>query len=265
MGPRRITAALAVLALGLLATAGVAAASFSSSMGSPRSDDVVRPVGQGSPGGSSDGPSDGTNGSANGSSGASTATLDDGITQEEPLAGGGVDAAVEPGSVPLTPPEAPAAAVNGPAPAAAAAAALPALPALPILPTLPALPALPALPTTVGATGAVTAPESAVAPEIAAGPEAPAALLPELTAPAPDPYSLAGLPQFGSRREIAASVSDGPSTARALIASPSGRSVAVPLGFLLAIFLFLLIHRRLDRGDRKLATARAGGDVACFR
>jgi hypothetical protein len=53
--------------------------------------------------------------------------------------------------------------------------------------------------------------------------------------------------------------------ARALLVTPNARSISVLLSFILAVFLFLSIHRRLDGGDRRLVAARSGGDVARFR
>ena len=60
-------------------------------------------------------------------------------------------------------------------------------------------------------------------------------------------------------------VTDGPAAARALLSNTPGRSLAVITGLLLAIAFFLLVHRRTDRGDRKLAAARSGPEVARFR
>ena len=42
-------------------------------------------------------------------------------------------------------------------------------------------------------------------------------------------------------------------------------SLAVITGLLLAIAFFLAVHRRTDKGDRKLAAARRGPEVARFR
>ena len=64
---------------------------------------------------------------------------------------------------------------------------------------------------------------------------------------------------------IADNVTDGPSAARALLSSGAGQSVAVIVALLGAIVLFLMVHRRSDRGDRKLAAARSGPEVARFR
>jgi hypothetical protein len=70
---------------------------------------------------------------------------------------------------------------------------------------------------------------------------------------------------LGSIGTISNRVTDGPSAARALLSSDAGRSVAVIVVLLVAIGLFLLVHRWADRGDRKLAAARSGADVARFR
>jgi hypothetical protein len=119
--------------------------------------------------------------------------------------------------------------VNGPAPAAAAAA-----------------------PTVAASQVAAAPPTGGAGDTAAATPLQPVA----------DPLS--GLPQLRSLGEIAASVSGG-TTARELLATPAGRSVAVLVGLLLALLVFLGVHRRLDRSDPKLATAPAGSDVARFR
>jgi hypothetical protein len=133
--------------------------------------------------------------------------------------------------------------VNGPAPAAAAAA-----------PTVAASQVAAAPPTGgAGGTGnAGTGNGGTAGDTTAATPLQPVA----------DPLS--GLPQLQSLGEIAASVSGG-TTARELLATPAGRSVAVLVGLLLALLVFLGVHRRLDRSDPKLATAPAGSDVARFR
>ena len=60
-------------------------------------------------------------------------------------------------------------------------------------------------------------------------------------------------------------MTDGPSAARALLSTGTGRSLAVIVALLAAITVFLAVHRRTDRGDRKLAAARNGPDVARFR
>jgi hypothetical protein len=45
----------------------------------------------------------------------------------------------------------------------------------------------------------------------------------------------------------------------------TGRSLLVIGVLLVAIAGFLAVHRRADRGDRKLSTARSGPEVARFR
>ncbi len=279
MGPRRILATLAALALVSVATAGVAAAS-SSTWSSSYGDGHGDAWGPDPSGGFPARPSDATYG-----------PHADGHTQEGPPSGGGVDAAGMLGSVTSPLAAAPAAAVNGPAPAAAAAAVIPALRALtdavkaadvrgPVLRSdLPAAPeraadAVPVAVVVAPAAAALPAVPAPPAPPVPPAPFAPSSPPVVPVGPAPpaapivmasDPYSFAGLPHLGSLGQIAASVSDGPATARALLATRTGRSVAVLLGFVLAILLFLSIHRRFDRGDRKLATARSVGDVARFR
>ncbi|MDQ1430080.1 MAG: hypothetical protein QOF40_682, partial [Actinomycetota bacterium] len=64
--------------------------------------------------------------------------------------------------------------------------------------------------------------------------------------------------------QVAASV-PGAGAARELLSTPAGRSVAVLVGLVLAILVFLAVHRRLDRGDPRLAAAPVGSDVARFR
>ena len=140
---------------------------------------------------------------------------------------------------------APAAAANGPAPAAAAAA--------PIESAVEVDASATGTDAGTGGTGTDTP-----------APEIPATLITP-AAPAPAPISLAGLPQLGTIGELAASVTDGPSAARALLATPTGRSLAVLFGLALAIVLFLAVHRRLDRNDPKLASPHSGPDVARFR
>jgi hypothetical protein len=80
----------------------------------------------------------------------------------------------------------------------------------------------------------------------------------------PDSSWLAGLPQLRSLGQLAASVPGG-SAARELLASPAGRSVAVLAALVLAILVFLAVHRRLDRNDPRLMAAPVGSDVARFR
>jgi hypothetical protein len=237
MGLRRIFAALAVLALGLLlATAGVAAASSQfSSDGSVREHDwstdsnpkppVTEPPVTQPPVTQAPAPEHPSHG---------------GNPDQEPSSGGGVTAeGTPPAGVPQTPVTAPAAAVNGPAPATAAAAPID--------------------------SGAAVAPETGTGPDAGNG-GTPTAATADPPAVAPqDPYSLAGIPQLRSLGQIAAAVTDGPAAARQLLTTPTGRSVLVLLGLVLAIVVFLSLHRRLDRGDPKLAAAQLGSDVERFR
>jgi hypothetical protein len=97
-----------------------------------------------------------------------------------------------------------------------------------------------------------------------APPNAPATE-PAIPAAAPDISGLAGLPELGSVGVVANHVSNGPSAARELLSTGPGRSLAVVAVLLLAIGVFLSVHRWTDRGDRKLAAARSGSDVARFR
>jgi hypothetical protein len=70
---------------------------------------------------------------------------------------------------------------------------------------------------------------------------------------------------LGSVGALAGNVTEGPSAARRLLSSGTGRSLAALCVLLVAIALFLAVHRRTDRGDRKLAAARRGSEVARFR
>jgi hypothetical protein len=89
---------------------------------------------------------------------------------------------------------------------------------------------------------------------------APAALAPA----APAALALGDVPNLGSIGKFALTV-DGPSAARSLLSTETGRPIAVVLALFAAILLFLSIHRRVDRGDPKLASAHTGPDVARFR
>ena len=125
--------------------------------------------------------------------------------------------------------------------------------------------------------GATAAPTSGPVTDafVAAGDntDAPGAVVPapdaaSVTEPALQQSELAGLaelPVLGSIGQVANQVTDGPSAARALLSTGTGRSLAVLLSLLVAISVFLAVHRRADRGDRKLATARTGPEVARFR
>ena len=88
---------------------------------------------------------------------------------------------------------------------------------------------------------------------------------PEVVPAATGLEGLGGLPVLGSLGSITDSVTDGPSAAGELLSTGTGRSLAVIGALLLAIAAFLAVHRRTDRGDSKLATARTGPEVARFR
>ena len=81
---------------------------------------------------------------------------------------------------------------------------------------------------------------------------------PVAAAPANELAGLDGLPALGSIGELADRVTDGPSAAHALLSTGTGRSLTVILALLAAITVFLAIHRRTDRGDRKLAADANG-------
>jgi hypothetical protein len=84
-------------------------------------------------------------------------------------------------------------------------------------------------------------------------------------APTNDLAGLDQLPALGSIGGLTDRVTDGPSAARALLSTGTGRSLTVIMALLAAIAVFLAVHRRADRGDRKLAAARTGPEVARFR
>jgi hypothetical protein len=257
MGPRRIFVALAVLALVVVAgTATVAFASDAPGRGSAGADsgrlspserraqeagtsadddhsgDVhsrdVHP-GEGSAQGSNNPGNGPVTQEANGGSGGAGGS-DVGVTS---VPGGAIsslpDGISSSAGILPAPIEAPAAAASGPAPDAAAAA-----------------------------------PEFTV---LAAGPAPTEAPAPpgNSAAPTAEPAPLAGLPSLGVIGAIPDAVADPPSAARAILSSGTGRSLAVIVGLLIAIVVFLAIHRRADRGDRKLAAARTGPDLASFR
>jgi hypothetical protein len=131
--------------------------------------------------------------------------------------------------------EVPAAAVSGPAPDAAAAAPINS-------------PVFGAIAAGVGAAGAAGGAATDGPPAAA---DAPAASV--------------GLPALGTVGSIAGDVTTGPAAARELLSSGTGRSLAFIMALLGAIGVFLAVHRRADRGDRRLAAARSGPDVARFR
>jgi hypothetical protein len=70
---------------------------------------------------------------------------------------------------------------------------------------------------------------------------------------------------LGALGGIAGSVTGGPEVARELLSTGTGRSLAGVGVLLAAIVVFLGVHRRSDRSDRKLAAARRGLEVARFR
>lgn len=254
MAVGRMSAVLAVLALGLLLTTAGAAAVASTEDHGPAigghfgaESSHERERGEGSRT-TSRVTAPGTGLAWNGRSSADRDSIDsidsggahdDGHDAGEPHADGGVDAAGSPAGVPQTSAVAPAAAANGPAPVAAAA------------------------PASGGVVGREVTLAGSAAPDVAR----PAAVPPTPAAPAAveDPFPSAGLPQLGPPGGIAASVDGGPSTPRRLLATPAGRSLAALGGLVLAILLFLVVHRRLDRSDPKLAAPRLGSDVARFR
>ncbi len=265
MGARRPFAALTVLAFAaLIATAGVAFAAGHDDRGSGAAGapsefdhaghgrDVPAPVD-----GGVQGEDAGKNKAGKSNAGENNAgENNDGATVDDVgnVGSGGVDGSGASSGrgdvtgtsvdIPSTPVEAPAAAASGPAPDAAAAA-----------------------PVTNSVADAFVV-ESVTASAPGGGGPAPAnAPVTELAAPvaASVPADLAGLPVLGSVGAVANRVSDGPSAARELLSTGPGRSLAVVAVLLLAIGVFLSVHRWSDRGDRKLAAARSGSDVARFR
>jgi len=153
---------------------------------------------------------------------------------------------------PSAPVEAPAVAPSGPAPDGATAAPTSGPP-----------------PSGVTADAFVAAGDTTDAPGVVVpAPDGASVTEPALQQPALQQSELAGLaqlPVLGSIGQVADQVTDGPSAARALLSTGTGRSLAVLLSLLVAISVFLAVHRRADRGDRKLAAARTGPEVARFR
>jgi hypothetical protein len=88
----------------------------------------------------------------------------------------------------------------------------------------------------------------------------------EVAAPAaaPAPSGLDDLPVLGAIGSFTDRVADR-AGAGELLSTGTGRSAAGVAALLAAIALFLSVHRRSDRGDRKLAAAHAGPDLARFR
>jgi hypothetical protein len=76
---------------------------------------------------------------------------------------------------------------------------------------------------------------------------------------------LGALPALGPVGAVTDRVPDASSATRALLDAGTGRSLGVIGTLLAAIVLFLAVHRRADKGDRKLAATRSGPEVARFR
>lgn len=145
---------------------------------------------------------------------------------------------------PPVPVEAPAAVASGPAPDATAAA-----PA-----SAPTGDTFVAAGAPIGANGGAATGAVADASPAPVAPGAPSRF-----------DGLGDLPVLGSIGSVAGRVTEGPSAAGRLLSTGTGRSLAV-LGVLLAaIAVFLAVHRRTDRSDRKLAAARSGPDLSRFR
>lgn len=235
MGPRRTSAALAVLALGVVTLTAGAAAAF---CGDDALGTVARQHGyEGRDHQSSDhqtwdhGGSDHDDGVNEQFTGGQAAGGNSGV-----VTGNGDGSGSGTGTPPV-PVEAPAAAASGPAPDAAVAAPAPAV----------------ATDTFVAAAGSDTLGTPVPAPE-AAAPAAPSGL-----------EGLDALPVLGSLDDITNRVTDGPAAARELLSTRTGRSLLVIGALLIALAIFLAVHRRTDRGDTKLAAARSGPEVARFR
>jgi hypothetical protein len=160
------------------------------------------------------------------------------------------------------PPVAPAVAPGAPAVAPAAAPSLPDVSAsaplgLPVFtPSVaPAVAPSVALPSVIA--------PSVVAPAAAAGHNpAPAAAASAAPVAEPNPPAASDSGTIGAIGGLAATV---PETARALITTPTGRSVAVVFALILAIFAFLAVHGRLDRRQLRLGTEQTARDLARFR
>jgi hypothetical protein len=72
-------------------------------------------------------------------------------------------------------------------------------------------------------------------------------------------------PDSGTIGAIGGVVASVPETARALLNTPTGRSVAVVLALMLAILAFLLVHGRLDRRQLRFGGEQSARDLARFR
>jgi hypothetical protein len=233
-----------------MATAGVAAASDNNEVRSESPPTAVvaggndRAPRNGNANGGADGSTGGSESSAGGSdSSPGGPRPDDAGVNDVPGVGPGTGGTPVTGNgsggagTPPAPAEVPAAAASGPAPDAAAAA--------PITPVLDAAAEALVVP---------AVPDVATVAEVAA----PAA------AAAPSPSGLDDLPVLGAIGSFTDRVADR-AGAGELLSTGTGRSVAGVAALLAAIALFLSVHRRSDRGDRKLAAAHAGPDLARFR
>jgi hypothetical protein len=246
---------LAVLALAVLVV--TAGAAFASDLGAPANGDHgwhgnvhdghAAGVSQGD-GSQGDGPQgDGSQASGHHGHSDDVGSADSGSGSGSGSSDGSGGVTGSSAGIPSAPVEAPAAAASGPAPDAAAAAPDPA----------PAADTLVAAATDGAGLGT---PDAA----LVAGPDA-AVVAATTNGPTNGLQGLGDLPALGSIGAIANRVTDGPSAARALLSTGTGRSLAVIGVLLVAIALFLAVHRRADRGDRKLAAARTGPEVARFR
>jgi hypothetical protein len=117
----------------------------------------------------------------------------------------------------------------------------------------------------VEASGATSAPTGATPTNGAegVGSIAPSSVVQEpAVAPSPPPETAGETSVLGPIGDFGAVL---PRVAREVFSTPAGRSAVWVAGLLLAIVVFLLVHRRLDHRDPKLATAPVSGDLARFR
>ena len=168
-------------------------------------------------------------------------------------------AGVPPGGVTGTsagspaPVEAPVAAANGPAPVAAATAPNSVAPAAVVHAPTHAPAATPAATVDPNAIPAAQ-PSSAPTP-------VPTPVPSPVATPAPGP----DLSVLGALGSLAPPIADERTAVRSVLTTTTGRSVVTVIAVLIAMVLFLSMHRRLDRNDPKLASASAQADVARFR
>ncbi|MFI5053033.1 MAG: hypothetical protein ACHQDE_01620 [Acidimicrobiia bacterium] len=118
-----------------------------------------------------------------------------------------------------------------------------------LVPTITPAPAPPGIPS-----GSVTAPAEAA--------NNPAGPVTEPVAAQPAAPDSPAFPDLGAIGAFGASA---PEAARELLTTPTGRSLVLVLALMVAILAFLGVHRRLDRRDLKLATARTAGDLVRFQ